>query len=466
MINRILIRIKVIQILYSFLLVEKQFTLEDSPATPTKEKRFAYSLYMDMLVLMDRIARAITQRGGYCPLAETRFIKRIESDDTLRMLLERYRREDFPFAPALASLVEQVKESGIYKRFLKDVADEQSAAEQSVWPDLFNIIIFQDSQVQSLMRSREHFTLKGVDRVKTMINRTFVNFMASQDNVSEIVKALETSLDKARELYFRLLLLPVELTDLQERILDENKYKHLRTEEDINPNMRFVENRVVEALRRNSKLEDYVKRGKISWLTEEPVMMRKLLKAIIESDTYQEYMSSTISDINADAEFWRNIFKRVILENPDFLEMMEEKSVLWNDDLEIMSTFVGKTFRRIEEGMGEEAVLEKYKDEEDARFGRELISYVYKNRDQYRGLIDEAVNTGNWDTERLAFMDIVVLETALAEILNFPKIPLQASINEYIELAKSYSTAKSGSFVNGILGSVTARLRKEGRLFK
>ena len=116
--------------------------------------------------------------------------------------------------------------------------------------------------------------------------------------------------------------------------------------------------------------------------------------------------------------------------------------MFWNDDLETIATFVLKSFRRIEDGEVSDAVLDKFKDDEDARFG------------------------GNWDIERLAFMDMVILETAIAEIMNFPKIPLSVSVNEYIELAKSYSSTRSGSFVHGILGAVVARLQKEVKLLK
>ena len=138
--------------------------------------------------------------------------------------------------------------------------------------------------------------------------------------------------------------------------------------------------------------------------------------------------------------------------------------MFWNDDIDILSTFVLKSIRRIENGDCLNVVLDKYKDEEDARFGAELIRALYNNKEQYRLLIDDAVSGSNWDKDRLAFMDIVILETAIAEIFNFPKIPIQVSVNEYIEMAKSYSTPRSGQFVHGILGSIISRLQKENKL--
>ena len=230
--------------------------------------------------------------------------------------------------------------------------------------------------------------------------------------------------------------------------------------------MRFVDNLAVAALRENQELEAYVKKNKISWLTEEPIMMRNLLAAIKESDFYTDYMAMPQTDLHADAELWKMLFRHVILENSDFLETLEDKSVFWNDDIEIISTFVIKTLRRLEEGPASEALLDQYKDDEDARFGTELLRYLYRDKETLRLYIDDALAGGKWDKDRLAFMDIVIIETALAEILNFAKIPLQVSVNEYIELAKSYSTSRSGQFVHGILGTVIGRLQREGKLLK
>ncbi len=177
-------------------------------------------------------------------------------------------------------------------------------------------------------------------------------------------------------------------------------------------------------------------------------------------------MAAPSADLHDDCELWRHLFRKVIFPNPVLLETLEEKSVFWNDDIDIMGTFVVKTLRRIEEKEGGDFILDKYKDEEDAAFGRQLLYSVLRNKEIYRRYVDEALDGANWDKERLAFMDVVVLISAIGEILNFPKIPLTVSVNEYIELAKCYSTAKSGTFVHGILGTVITRLQKENILHK
>ncbi len=467
MINRVLIRIKVIQTLYSFLLVEKQFTLESTPSQPTKEKRFAYSLYLDMLALLVKLSREVREgRERVSLLESTRFISRICVDETVKSLLAKSSL-DFELAPAIPALAEKVKESAIYKRFCKDVKGEVSAPEENLWADIFNLIVMTDPQVSALMSRRQNFTLKGVERMKDMMNRTFRNFLASQDNVKEVETALAKSFDMARELYFRLLELPVELTDLQLQILDDNRFKFLQTEEDRNPDLKFVENQLVETLRNDEEITAFIDNKKISWRQEDPVLLRALLKAVVESDVYADYMASGTTDMHADVELWRNLMKQVILPDANFLEALEEKSVFWNDDLDIISTFVLKSMRNAEKKEGGAAlVFDKFKDSEDERFGANLMRSVYKNKDTYRSLIDETLKNGKWESERVAFMDMVILITALAEIMNFPGIPLVASINEYIELAKSYSSAKSGAFVNGVLASVIARLQQEGKLLK
>lgn len=467
MINRILIRIKVVQILYSYLLVEKQFTLEDAPHTPTREKRFSYALYLDLLVLLIRVSRLVERRSGDYPLASTRFIERLMRDENLRQLVERSNREHFPFAGIEQNLAEKIAESAIYKRFLKDLGNGEPTAEENVWSELFRHLIMTDRDLNTLITRREAATLKGIERTKEMMERTFVNFLASQDNVAEAERALAQSLDKARELYFRLLLLPIELTELQDRRLDDNRHKFIKSEADINPDLRFVENRCVEAIRNNPEFESYIKSNKLSWRIEDPVLLEHLLKEVTSSEIYQQYMERPSTDAATDAELWRDVMRYVILENQEFLEALEEKSVFWNDDLYTISTFVLKTMKRIvTPGESADAVYSKFKDEEDARFGGELLRNLYKDKEQYREWIDEVVKGGRWDADRLAFMDVVIVETALAEILNFPKIPLQASVNEYIEIAKSYSTSGSGAFVHGVLGTILARLKKEGKLFK
>lgn len=465
MINRILIRLKVIQILYSFLLVEKKFTLENQPSAPTKEKRFAYALYLDFIILLIRLAESVERRKGQRPLFDTKFISRLLHDDTIRQLRRKFESEPFPLQSVVESIANDIQESGIYKTFIKDYDKHGEETNPQLWRDLFNLVIVNNSTLRTLVAKRPNFTIKAFERATDMLNRTLINFLTSHDSLAEVEKALATSLDKARELYLRLMLLPVELTELEARIIDERAHKFLKADEDINPNMRFVDNRIIAKLSDDPRIKALSEKEGLSWMISDPLMLRNLLKDIKKSDLYVGFMFGPENDIHTDAEFWRTAFRDIILSNADFLETLEEKSVFWNDDLEIMTTFVLKSLRRLEDDNAD-AILEKYKDDEDARFGSELLKYLYRDRETLRLYIDDAIDSGRWDKDRLAFMDIVIIETALTEILNFPKIPIRVSINEYIELAKSYSGEKSGQFVHGVLGSIISRLRREGKLLK
>lgn len=463
MINRVLIRIKVIQMLYSYLLIEKPFRLEDQPGTLTKEKRFAYTMYLDMLVLMLRISAHIERKGGVKPLETTRFISRLKSDEKIRSLQKKYMSADFPYRGIVGDLSDRIEASGLFKNFLKRDHDDAS---DSIWENLLETVIFPAPELTAVARNLPDYTMRGMERMQRMMRDTFVNFYGAGDNLPEARKQLAKSLDKSRELYMRLLQLPVDMTHLEENIIDEKRNRYLATPEDKNPDMRFVENQMVGILAADETLKDYVEKNKVSWLPDDDHMLRILLRDIKASDLYREYMEFPVTDLKTDCELWRNIFKQCIFPSEAFLEELEDKSVFWNDDLEIIGTFVLKTMKRMEDNAGGDVVMAMYKDDEDARFGDQLFSAVINNKDAYKAMIDEAVDKSSWDVERLAFMDVVIVMTALAEIINFEGIPLTASLNEYIEIAKSYSTSRSGAFVNGLLATIIGRLRDEKRIAK
>lgn len=475
MINRVLIRIKAVQTLYSYLLVEKDFALEPQPASPTKEKRFAYSLYLDMLMLMAEIADGIERRDRSKPLLESRFIKGVMADDRMRSLSIKYRNQPFPLRNVVDSLTDKVKDSALYKNYIKDSDEEKGNRDVDVWRDIFNDIIAKDPRLNVVVTERENYSPRGVERAIQMMGETFRNFYSSHGHLPAAINALDNSLWAARDLYFRLLALPVALTDLRDRQLDEARHKYLPTAEDRNPNLRFVENQLVQVLGRDEKLCKYCADNNLSWLEQDRTLLVSLLKDIMNSDLYKDYMMLPVSDFHTDTELWRNLMKHVILNNTNFLEEMESKSVFWNDDLDIIGTFVLKTFKRFDEALTNgtetsadsvEAVLPMFKDAEDERFGAELLADAINHKEEYRGLINRFIDPRQWDAERLALMDVVILLAAIAEVVRFPKIPTSVTVNEYIEICKSYSSPRNASFIHGVLGKVIASLKEEGRINK
>lgn len=273
-------------------------------------------------------------------------------------------------------------------------------------------------------------------------------------------KELTKSLDKSYELYNALLKLMIELTDVQDLRLDEAKHKFLPTEEDLNPNMRFVENEFVKRLRADQTLADFVDDKKINWRDDE-LFVRLLLDKILRSEEYQEYMEMPKTSLVRDGEVWYQLMKKVVLPDENLLEHLQSMSVYYtDDDLQIMGQFVMKTIRRFEDEESE-PVLPQYKNDDDSKFGEQLFSKAVAEMEENNSYIDQFVKTEKWDVERIALMDRVVMCTALTEIRNYPSIPVNVSLNEYIELAKDYSTPRSGQFVNGILNAVVNKLRAD-----
>lgn len=471
MINRILIRIKVVQMLYSYLLVKKDFALEPQPTNPTREKRFSHALYLDYLALMVKVADRLDCHRNSAALSESRFIKRLRADERMHSLLAKYDTQPFQLEDAIEHIADAVKASAIYKNYLKEKSSE-SNADIDIWAKIFDLIIAHDPVTGAIVTRRENYSPRGVENAGEMMRHTFTEFYSSNSDPGDAVRTLQRSLEAARELYFRLLLLPIDLTDLREQQLDAARHKYLPTEEDMNPNLRFVENQLVAALRENPEIQTYCKEHKLSWIQQDRTMLTALLRDIMDSKAYQEYMALPITDMHTDCELWRDLYKHVIFHNDNFLAELEDKSVFWNDDVEIIGTFLLKTLKRFDTALPgtdpikEEPVLPMFRNRDDAQFGQQLLSLAIRNKDEYRKYIDANINKAMWDTDRIAFMDVVVLLTAITEIINFPSIPTTVSINEYIEIAKSYSSHKSGPFVHGMLGNIIRTLRQENIITK
>jgi N utilization substance protein B len=220
----------------------------------------------------------------------------------------------------------------------------------------------------------------------------------------------------------------------------------------------------VAQLEVNKELREFYSNQKRSWVNDKD-FVKGLFEKIADSDIYKEYMASEDDSYAADREFWRKVYKHFIQNNPELDQVLEDQSLYWNDDKEIVDTFVLKTIKRFDEKNGAaQPLLPEYKDEEDKEYARRLFRRSILNADYYRHLISE--NTRNWDLDRIAFMDVIIMQTALAEILSFPNIPVSVSLNEYVEIAKVYSTPKSGSFINGTLDGIVKNLKRDGKLTK
>ena len=307
-----------------------------------------------------------------------------------------------------------------------------------------------------------------------MINRVLIRLKIVQivydyyqnggKNLDTAEKELFFSLSKAYDLYNYLLLLMVEVTKQANKRLNAAKNKLVPTKEELFPNTKFVENRFIAQLEVNKQLLDFAGNQKKTWENEAD-FVKSLCEQIMESDIYKEYMASETSSYEEDREVWRKIYKKIIFNNAELDQVLEDQSLYWNDDKEIVDTFVLKTIKRFEEKNGaKQELLPEFKDDEDQDFARRLFRRAILNSDYYRHLISE--NTKNWDLDRVAFMDVIIMQIALAEVLSFPNIPVSVSLNEYVEIAKLYSTPKSGGFINGTLDGIVNQLKKENKLTK
>ena len=307
-----------------------------------------------------------------------------------------------------------------------------------------------------------------------MINRVLIRLKVMQivyayyqngnKNLDTAEKELFFSLSKAYDLYNYLLLLMVEVTKQAERKQNAAKAKLLPSEEELHPNTKFVDNRFIAQLEVNEQLRQFAESQKKTWENESE-FVKSLCEEIMATETYQNYMEAETSSYEEDRELWRKLYKTIIFKSEELDQVLEDQSLYWNDDKEIVDTFVLKTIKRFDEKNGaNQELLPEFKDEEDHEFARRLFRRTILNCDYYRHLISE--NIRNWDLERVAFMDVIVMQCALAEILSFPNIPISVSLNEYVDVAKLYSTAKSGSFVNGTLDGIVNQLKKEGKLTK
>ena len=300
-------------------------------------------------------------------------------------------------------------------------------------------------------------------RVKVLLI-IYAYYQKESNDLMSAEKELKRSIEKVYELYHHLLWLIVELTNAEEKRLDALKYKYLPTEKERNPDTRLIENRFVEQLRNNKNLRKFADKQDLFSSEEEMVFIRQLLEKIRQSEIYAEYMQSP-ETYESDREFWRKVFKNLILENEETTQVIEEKNIYWDGDLEIVGTFVLKTIKQFDLEKGDrQELLPMYKDETTREFATQLLHRSILEQKENMELIDKQIK--NWDLERIAMMDLLIMQMAITELKNFPSIPVNVTLNEYIDLARYYSTPKSSTFINGILDSIVSELKNEGKLFK
>ncbi len=274
--------------------------------------------------------------------------------------------------------------------------------------------------------------------------------------VNELMKSIE----KVYDLYLYQLTLLVALVRQEERILEERQMKHLPTEEDLHPNRRFINNKILRMLEQDTSLQKKAKEKGIHW-QEEMELVRNLLRHIKHSGYYNAYMQGKSGDEKDDLRIVIKIIEKDIIEFEPLHYFYEEKSIYWIDDWELIYKMMLKTIRGAAE-KGQPELMTLFKDPSDRDFAQALLQKAVLNHKSFNEIISQ--KTKNWDVERIALMDMIIMEMALTEILKFPEIPIKVSLNEYIELSKMYSTPKSKVFVNGVLDKLLEEFVKEKKI--
>ena len=473
MINRILIRVKVVQILYSYLLSRNEFTVDTPPENPSRDRRFGYSVYLDALNLIqelsgfrtnhpDRNLKAIDINPK---LRSNRVGRVLNENPLLREITFKHLGNLNLFSDSLQKISDLITSQEVFNDYIKK-RERSLDDDVRFWKVILESLFLNNSEFISIFRQSPDFSLTGLHYG---IMQAVATLEAYNNASSMFLKAkndLALSLEKSYDLYLALFVLMIELTNEEVDLQQMAKEKHLASASDLNPNTRFVNNLFIKAISERKEIVDFISKNKFTWL-EEPALLSNLLNEIKQSEIYLKYMEDPSNDWEKDCEFWRDIVHSVIMSSDVFDAAIESKSIFWNDDLPTIGTFVMKTIRRFSNAKDANNVklLPRFKDEEDERFGAQLFLAAVENREQYLEYIDKFLSS-EWDSDRLAFMDIVIMTTALAEILNFPNIPLAVTLNEYIEIANTYSTRRSGPFINGILYSVINYLAENGLLKK
>ncbi len=283
-------------------------------------------------------------------------------------------------------------------------------------------------------------------------------------SVVDIHKMLRSSLEKTYDLYLLLLMLIGEFQDAAIERIEAGRRKQQPTSEDLHPNTKFVNNKPLRVIIKSKALASAASNRNLGW-GQEQELVKRLFKSLVSSDEYRAYMANEERGFQHDRESLNRMFRKHIANDEMLHEWLEEQSILWSDDLDLTSSIVLKTVKTITEDSEELLLAEMWKPEgDDKEFLEQLFSRTLALGDEHNALIEEAA--ANWDLERIASMDLILLRMALAEARTFTSVPLKVTMNEYIDLAKFYSTDKSSAFVNGVLDKLFTSMRDSGTIVK
>ncbi|NOR27383.1 MAG: transcription antitermination factor NusB [Lutibacter sp.] len=309
------------------------------------------------------------------------------------------------------------------------------------------------------MINRRHIRVKVMQSVYALLQ-------SKSDNLTKEEKFLYGSIDKMYDLYALTLRLFVEVKNLEKKHIGISQKKHLATAEELKPSSKFIDLEIFKLLDESVSLNTHLETNKLNYWTLDNEYIHEILKLTKESELYKAFMSSEKSSFQEEKEFLVALFKEIIAPNEKLSEYFEDKSISWVDDIPFVNTWVVKTLNQLKPNNAFH-LGNLYKDIDDKQFVVDLFRKVVLNHTEFeKDIIDK---TPNWDSERIADIDMILIKMAICEFLKFPSMPTRVTINEYIEISKDYSTNKSSFFINGVLDKIlkdftaSKRLNKIGR---
>lgn len=284
-------------------------------------------------------------------------------------------------------------------------------------------------------------------------------------NIDSQEKFLLHSIDEMLNLYLLLLQLLVSLQEQADSYLVISQKKHLATASEKNPSRTFVDNKLLQVIASNSTFNEIIKKKKLNYWALDGEYVNIILNELRQMEWYETYLSKKETSYKEDQEFVAKIFKEVIAPNDKLYDYLEDKRLTWVDDFPIVNTAIVKMLGKLSEKNASSLLVpDLYKNDEDREYALQLFRKVILNEDKLNAQIEG--KTPNWDQDRIADVDLIILKMGIAEFLYFPSIPVRATINEYLEVSKEYSTPKSSIFVNGILDKIVKEFEEEGKLNK
>jgi len=308
------------------------------------------------------------------------------------------------------------------------------------------------------MLNRRHLRIKALQNI-------FAWHMTEKKDLTAAKKALMKSIDDVYEMYMWMLSLLVEITEYTSIDATERANKHLPTAEDKNPNLKLQLNKFAVTLKENPEYIAAVKKYRINWMAD-PEFVKSIFNTLKVTQEYADYLADPVNELEESKTIIKFIFRKIILKSHNIIQAFEDKFINWSVDKEVMQGMVAKTIKNFvnEDPFSNKLTPISQDWDEDGKFVEDLFVYTLKYDKDYQALIAE--RTKNWESERIALMDTILMKMAICELMNFPSIPVKVTINEYLDLSKDYSTPKSNSFINGILDKIMGDLKRTNSIKK